>query len=47
MEPSAEELVTEHGQLPRVDSALMRREADAFFGGEDRVGDENPWGSAG
>ncbi len=28
----------------RVDDAAMRREADDFFGTEDRVGDEGPWG---
>ncbi|MFI1188873.1 hypothetical protein [Streptomyces californicus] len=28
----------------RVDGAAMRREADDFFGTEDRVGDEDPWG---
>lgn len=35
--PSAEELVTRHRRLPRVDGALPRREADEFFGTEDRV----------
>ncbi|MGW1205833.1 type II toxin-antitoxin system Phd/YefM family antitoxin [Streptomyces cyaneofuscatus] len=35
---SAEELVTRHRRLPRVDGALLRREADEFFGREDRVG---------
>ncbi|WP_405899268.1 type II toxin-antitoxin system prevent-host-death family antitoxin [Streptomyces sp. NBC_00727] len=40
---SAEELVTRHRRLPRVDSALMRQEADEFFGGADRVGDNDPW----
>jgi hypothetical protein len=29
--------------LPRVDYASMRREADEFFGTEDRVGDDDPW----
>ncbi|MQY13482.1 hypothetical protein SRB5_36300 [Streptomyces sp. RB5] len=28
---------------PKVDSAEMRREADEFFGSEDRVGDDDPW----
>ncbi|MBB6118415.1 type II toxin-antitoxin system Phd/YefM family antitoxin [Nocardiopsis algeriensis] len=37
---SAEELVERHRRLPRVDSAQMREEADEFFGGEDRVGDD-------
>lgn len=37
---SAEALVARHRQLPRVDAALMRSEADEFFGGEDRIGDE-------
>lgn len=40
---SAEELVTRHRRLPRVDAALMRQEADEFFGTEDRVGDDDPW----
>ncbi|NUV68953.1 hypothetical protein G6W57_17690 [Streptomyces sp. CAI-121] len=31
----------------RVDGAAVRREADAFFGTEDRVGDEDPWGRGG
>ncbi|MET7498925.1 PhdYeFM domain-containing protein [Streptomyces microflavus] len=35
---SAEELVTRHRRLPRVDGALLRREADEPFGTEDRVG---------
>jgi prevent-host-death family protein len=40
---SAEELVARHRRLPRVDAAGMRREADEFFGTEDRVGDDDPW----
>ncbi|MCI0384457.1 type II toxin-antitoxin system Phd/YefM family antitoxin [Streptomyces sp. CNQ085] len=40
---TAEELVAKHRKLPRIDYAAMRREADEFFGGEDRVGDEDPW----
>lgn len=40
---SAEELVARHRRLPRVDHASMRRDADEFFGDEDRVGDEDPW----
>ncbi|WP_326740727.1 type II toxin-antitoxin system Phd/YefM family antitoxin [Streptomyces sp. NBC_01022] len=30
--PGAEELVTRHRLLPRVDSAVMRREGEEFFG---------------
>jgi prevent-host-death family protein len=41
--PSAEELVARHRRLPRVDHARMRRDADEFFGDEDRVGDDDPW----
>jgi antitoxin (DNA-binding transcriptional repressor) of toxin-antitoxin stability system len=37
---TAEELVARHRRLPRVDHLRMRQEADEFFGGEDRVGDE-------
>ncbi|MEU1433198.1 type II toxin-antitoxin system Phd/YefM family antitoxin [Streptomyces sp. NPDC005775] len=40
---SAEELVARHRRLPRVDGVLMRREADALFGDEDRAGDDDPW----
>lgn len=40
---SARELVARHRDLPRVDHARMRTEADDFFGGEDRIGDEGPW----
>lgn len=40
---SAHELVARHRGLPRVDYARMRAEADEFFGGEDRVGDEDLW----
>lgn len=39
---SAEELVARHRRLPRMDAASMRREADEFFGTEDRVGDDDP-----
>ncbi|GAA3131648.1 type II toxin-antitoxin system prevent-host-death family antitoxin [Nonomuraea salmonea] len=39
---SAEELVAKHRLLPKVDYAEMRREADEFFDGEDRMGDD-PW----
>lgn len=31
----------------RVDGAAMRREADGFFGTEDRGGGEDPWGREG
>lgn len=37
---SAEELVARHRRLPRVDPEDLRREADEFFGTEDRVGDD-------
>jgi len=37
---SAEELVERHRRLPRVNYESMRREADEWFGDEDRVGDE-------
>lgn len=40
---SAEELVARHRRLPRVDGALMRREADELFDDEDRAGDDDPW----
>jgi prevent-host-death family protein len=40
---SAEELVARHRRLPRVDHARMRREADEFFGTDDRIGDDDPW----
>ncbi|MFI7238221.1 PhdYeFM domain-containing protein [Streptomyces cyaneofuscatus] len=38
---SAEELVNRHRRLPRVDGALLRREADEPFGTEDRVGPDS------
>jgi prevent-host-death family protein len=41
---TAEELVARHRRLPRVDYARMHAEADEFFGTEDRIGDEDPWG---
>ncbi|WP_431961967.1 type II toxin-antitoxin system Phd/YefM family antitoxin [Actinacidiphila sp. bgisy160] len=41
--PSAEELVARHHRLPRVDHGEMRREAEEFFGGADRVGGDDPW----
>lgn len=37
---TAEELVQRHRRLPTVDYAQMRREADDFFGTEDRVDDD-------
>ncbi len=41
---TAEELVARHQRLPHVDYALMRQEADEFFGTDDRVGsDDDPW----
>jgi prevent-host-death family protein len=42
---TAEELVLRHRKLPRVDYAQMRREADEFFGTEDRIGDDDLWES--
>jgi prevent-host-death family protein len=39
---SARELVERHRRLPHVDYAEMRREADEFFGTEDRI-DDDPW----
>lgn len=41
---SAEELVARHRTLPRVDYATLRRDADEFFGSEDRIGDDDLWG---
>jgi len=40
---TAEELVTRHRRLPRVDPEEMRHEADQFFGTSDRIGDDDPW----
>ncbi|GAA3869453.1 hypothetical protein GCM10022243_38690 [Saccharothrix violaceirubra] len=40
---TAEELVARHRKLPRVDYDHMRREADDLFGGEDRIGADDPW----
>jgi prevent-host-death family protein len=37
---TAEELVARHRALRRVDHARLRRDADEFFGTEDRMGDE-------
>jgi prevent-host-death family protein len=39
---STAELVAKYRRLPRVDYAGMRREADEFFGSEDRI-DDDPW----
>lgn len=36
---TAADLVASHRNLPWVDYAQMRREADEFFGTEDRIGD--------
>ncbi|WP_028647707.1 hypothetical protein [Nocardiopsis sp. CNT312] len=35
------ELIERHRRLPRVDHPEMRAEADAFFGGTDRVSGED------
>jgi prevent-host-death family protein len=40
---TAEELVERYRGLPRVDYAEMRKEADEFFGTEDRVDENSPW----
>ncbi len=40
---SAEELVARHRRLARVDYTRIRQDADDLFGGEDRVGNEDPW----
>jgi prevent-host-death family protein len=45
---TAQELVARHRRLPRVDFAQLRQEADDFFGGDDRLGDDSsgdadPW----
>ncbi|MFG1796975.1 type II toxin-antitoxin system Phd/YefM family antitoxin [Nocardia sp. NPDC049149] len=43
---TAEELVERHRKLPRLNYAEMRREAEEFFGTEDRIGDDaDTWGS--
>jgi antitoxin (DNA-binding transcriptional repressor) of toxin-antitoxin stability system len=41
--PSPEELVARHRQLPRVDYAQMRHEADEVFGDDDRLGNDDLW----
>jgi antitoxin (DNA-binding transcriptional repressor) of toxin-antitoxin stability system len=39
-----EELQRKWRNAPAVDAAAMRAEADAFFGGEDRIDEtDNPW----
>jgi len=40
---SAGELVARHRRLPHVDSVRLRRDADEFFGTEDRVGGDDAW----
>ncbi|MCI2419956.1 type II toxin-antitoxin system Phd/YefM family antitoxin [Saccharopolyspora sp. K220] len=40
---STDELIERHRKLPRVSYARMRQEADEFFGGADRIGDDDPW----
>lgn len=40
---TSEELVERHRKLPRVDHDQLRREADEFFGTEDRLGGDDPW----
>jgi prevent-host-death family protein len=40
-QPTTEELLAEARRLPRIDAAAMRREADEFFGSEDRIGDDD------
>jgi antitoxin (DNA-binding transcriptional repressor) of toxin-antitoxin stability system len=40
-QPTTEELLAEARLLPRIDAAAMRREADEFFGSEDRIGDDD------
>lgn len=38
---TARELVERHKRLPRVTPDELRADADAFFGTEDRIGDED------
>jgi prevent-host-death family protein len=40
---TAEELVERHRRLPRTDYSQMRREADEFFGTDDRIDDDDVW----
>jgi len=37
------ELVERYRKLPRVDHARIRKEADEFFGTEDRIDQDDPW----
>lgn len=39
---TARELVARRSGLPRVELTQLRAEADEFFGGADRIGDEEP-----
>ncbi|MFJ7248395.1 type II toxin-antitoxin system Phd/YefM family antitoxin [Kitasatospora sp. NPDC098652] len=41
-----EELQRKWQNAPVIDAAEMRAEADAFYGDEDRVGDDDPWEQA-
>lgn len=40
-QPTTEELLAQARLLPRIDAAAMQREADEFFGSEDRLGDDD------
>lgn len=40
---TAAELVQRHRNLPAIDYAEMRREADEIVGNEDRIGDDEIW----
>jgi len=40
-QPTTEDLVAQHRLLPRIDASAMRREADEFFGSQDRIGDDD------
>lgn len=40
---SAEELVERHRRVARVDHALLRADADTFFGDDERLGEADPW----
>jgi prevent-host-death family protein len=43
---TAAELVDRHRRLPHVDPVGLRRDADAYFGTADRLGDDDPAGRA-
>ncbi|MBC6451149.1 type II toxin-antitoxin system Phd/YefM family antitoxin [Actinokineospora xionganensis] len=43
---SAAELVERHRGLPHVDHGRTPDEADAFFGNEERIGEDDPWDRA-